>query len=86
MFCFDFFRGWQAAGQAADREVAKKMYRNKKSDSKGSKKRKHEDEYDLQTILDEDTSTDVAEPKAAARNAEKNDEAVREFHNVFKFM
>lgn len=54
------------------------MY-SKKNYSKGSKKRKNEDEYDLQTILDEDTSNDVdvvAEPKAAARNAEKNDEAV----------
>lgn len=55
------------------------MYKPRKSEySKGSKKRKNEDEYDLQTILDEDTSNDieVAEPKAAARNAEKNDEAV----------
>lgn len=55
------------------------MYKSKKSDySKGSRKRKVDDEYDLQTILDEDTSNDAeaAEPKAAARNAEKNDESV----------
>jgi hypothetical protein len=46
---------------------------------KGSKKRRAEDQYDLQTILDEDASNDddvVVEPRAAARNAE-NDESVR---------
>lgn len=46
--------------------------------SKGNKKRKAEDQYDLQTILDEDTTSDidvVVEPRAAARNAE-NDETV----------
>lgn len=49
--------------------------------SKGSKKRKHEDEYDLQTILEDDVSndTEIVEPKAAARNAEKNDESVNNF-------
>lgn len=50
--------------------------------SKKGKKRKHEDEYDLQTILEDDisndggTSTEAAVPQASARNAEKNDEAV----------
>ena len=46
---------------------------------KSSKKRKNEDEYDLQTILDDDGSNDgevAVEPRAAARNAEKNDESV----------
>lgn len=50
-----------------------------KKNSKGSKKRKNEDEYDLQTILDDDASNDggeAVEPRAAARNAEKNDETV----------
>lgn len=53
--------------------------------SKGSKKRRAEDEYDLQTILDDDASNDgeAVEPKAAARNAETNDESVR-FRNVLK--
>lgn len=56
--------------------------------SKG-KKRRAEDQYDLQTILDEDTSNDAGEavePRAAARNAETNDESVRmsEFRNIFK--
>lgn len=54
-----------------------------KNHSKGHKKRKNDDEYDLQTILDEDTSNldvEAVEPRAAARNAEKNDEAVR-FHD-----
>ena len=40
--------------------------------SKGSKKkRRNEDQYDLQTILDEDTSNDVdvVEPRAAARKS-----------------
>lgn len=63
------------------------MYKPKKNDYSKGKKRKNEDEYDLQTILDEDTSNDidvVAEPKAAARNAEKNDEAVR-FRNIDSF-
>lgn len=52
---------------------------------KGNKKRRAEDEYDLQTILDDDASNDgeAAEPKAAARNAEKNDESVG-FRNVFQ--
>lgn len=48
----------------------------KKSESKGSKKRRHHDEYDLQTILDEEASNDAVEPKAAARNAETADEGV----------
>lgn len=50
------------------------------SKSKG-KKRKAEDEYDLQTILEEDISNDgaveAAVPQASGRNAEKNDETVR---------
>lgn len=63
------------------------MYKNKRGESR-SKKRKAEDEYSLQTILDDDASNDaaggeVAEPRAAARNAEKNDESVR-FRNVSK--
>jgi hypothetical protein len=47
-----------------------------------SRKRKNEDEYSLQTILEDDNTVDldVAEPKAAARNVEKGDEQVR-FHN-----
>lgn len=49
------------------------------SKSKG-RKRKNDDEYDLQTILEEDTSNDAsgeaAVPQASGRNAEKNDEAV----------
>lgn len=48
--------------------------------SKGNKKRKAEDQYDLQTILDDDASNDggeAVEPRAAARNAETNDESVR---------
>ena len=57
--------------------------------SKGSKKkRRNEDQYDLQTILDEDTSNDVdvVEPRAAARNAE-NDESVKDFTMFFnKFL
>jgi hypothetical protein len=45
---------------------------------KGNRKRKN-NEYDLETILDEDDASndaDASEPKAAARNAEKNDETV----------
>lgn len=49
--------------------------------SKGSRKRKNDDEYDLQTILEDDASNDgeAVEPRAAARNAEKADEAVSYF-------
>lgn len=52
------------------------------------KKRKNE-EYDLQTIMeDDDTSGDVnveaAVPQASGRDAEKNDEAVNKFHNFSK--
>ena len=50
------------------------MSRNK------GRKRKNDDEYDLQTILDDDESNDVGNgngiPAAAEKNAEKNDEAV----------
>lgn len=55
--------------------------------SKGNKKRKHEDEYDLQTILEDDVSNDgdIAEPRAAARNAEKNDDAVIYFTILINF-
>lgn len=62
------------------------MHKSKGS-SKGSKKRKHEDEYDLQTILEDDASNDgdIAEPRAAARNAEKNDEAVKYFTILTNF-
>ena len=46
------------------------------SKSKG-KKRKNEDEYDLQTILEEDISNDgtgeAGVPQASARNAEQNE-------------
>lgn len=47
-----------------------------------SRKRKNEDEYSLQTILEDDDIADVdaAEPMAASRNVEKTDEQVR-FHN-----
>lgn len=48
----------------------------KSGNSKGGRKRKNEDQYDLQTILDEDEDAadlDVVEPAAAARNAETND-------------
>jgi hypothetical protein len=49
------------------------------SKSKG-RKRKNEDEYDLQTILEDDISndatTEAAVPQASGRNAETNDEAV----------
>lgn len=61
------------------------MHKSKRSgDSR--KKRKHEDEYDLQTLMqDEEASNDgdLVEPRAAARNAEKNDDGVR-FHNNSK--
>lgn len=43
------------------------------------KKRRNEDEYDLQTILDNDDESNdpnSAIPAAAERNAEKNDETV----------
>lgn len=56
--------------------------------SKGSKKRRVENQYDLQTILDEDASNDgedMVEPRAAARNAETADEGVR-FRNIFQFL
>lgn len=47
------------------------------------KKRKNEDEYDLQTILEDDISNDgaveAAVPQASRRNAEKNDETVNQF-------
>lgn len=54
--------------------------------SKKNRKRKNEDEYNLQTILEDDGSNDseTAEPKAAARNVEKQDEQVR-FHNFQTF-
>lgn len=55
------------------------MHKAKRNDyNKGGRKRKN-DEYDLQTILDEDTVNDVdaVEPAAAARNAETNDDGVR---------
>lgn len=47
------------------------------SKNKG-RKRKNDDEYDLQTILDDEESNDIvnAIPAAAEKNAEKNDEAV----------
>lgn len=48
--------------------------------SKGGRKRKTEDQYDLATILDEDedgNDVDAVEPAAAARNAETNDDGVR---------
>lgn len=65
------------------------MHKSKRTDySKGSKKRKNEDEYDLQTILDEDATVDdgdLGEPRAAARNAEKNDDGVRFFKTVLDF-
>lgn len=49
------------------------MSRNK------GRKRKNDDEYDLQTILDDDESNDTGNggiPAAAEKNAEKNDETV----------
>jgi hypothetical protein len=55
--------------------------------SKGSKKRRVENQYDLQTILDEDASNDgedLVEPRAAARNAETADEGVN-FAMIFNF-
>lgn len=56
------------------------MSRNK------GRKRKNEDEYDLQTILDDEESNDTGSgiPAAAEKNAEKNDEAVRTFQNFMK--
>lgn len=58
------------------------MSRNK------GRKRKNEDEYDLQTILD-DESNDVGNgngiPAAAEKNAEKNDEAVS-YEKVMKLL
>lgn len=59
------------------------------SKSKG-KKRKNEDEYDLQTILEDDISNDGAGestvPQASARNAEKNDETVNSMWQIVKFL
>lgn len=61
------------------------MYKNKKGEGSRGKKRKAEDEYSLKTILEDEASNDdggeVVEPRAAARNAEKNDESVR-FRNI----
>ena len=57
------------------------------SKSKG-RKRKHDDEYDLQTILEDDISndgtTEAAVPQASGRNAEKNDDTVS-LHTFTKF-
>lgn len=66
------------------KKVEKKMSSKRSGYSKGSKKRRAEDQYDLQTILDDDASNDAdaVEPRAAARNAETNDESVR-FRNFF---
>lgn len=63
------------------------MHKNKqRGEGSRAKKRKAEDEYSLKTILEDDASNDdaggdVVEPRAAARNAEKNDESVR-FRNI----
>lgn len=73
------FRCLRSASVVQQRESRKTMHKNKRNDyNKGSRKRKG-DEYDLQTILDEDTvnDVDVVEPAAAARNAETNDDGVR---------
>lgn len=66
---------------------SRKMHKNKqRGEGSRAKKRKAEDEYSLKTILEDDASNDdaggdVVEPRAAARNAEKNDESVR-FRNI----
>ncbi|CRK92919.1 CLUMA_CG006574, isoform A [Clunio marinus] len=63
------------------RKSRKNMSKSRKNEfSRGNKRRKNDDEYDLQTILEDDNSNDaeVVEPRAAARNAEKNDDAVVE--------
>lgn len=53
------------------------------------RKRKIDNEYDLQTILEDEESNDVQEtavPAASGRDAEKNDEAVRiDFASLYKF-